>query len=280
MQDAPAAPAMVAAPCENRVLVLPGEAPLGEPCPGPAPIIGAEGIQGQVNPSNGNEIVVSGRAPIGADPLVELNAQTYEAVAAVDEALVEPIAKAYGEGLPKPVRKGLSNFFANLREPVVFLNDLLQLRPKRAVKTLGRFVVNSTVGVAGLVDVAKKKPFNLPRRNNGFANTLGYYGVGSGPFLVLPLVGATTLRDVLGGAADNFVLPTAVGKPFNRFEYRISSFTVTSLDSRLENDAEIERVRASRDPYATLRDTYIARRAAEIAALKSPGDGIVKDAAD
>src|SRR3990167_2316735 len=205
-----------------------------------------------------NAIVVTGtaEAPYG-DPLANINATSFEITQSVDRAVVEPIAAVYRDDFPKPLRKGLKNFFRNLLEPVVFLNYLLQLKPGKAFETLGRFAINSTIGIAGLVDVAKKEPFNLPYRRNGLANTLGYYGVGSGPFLVLPLVGATTLRDVLGGAADNFVLPTAVGKPFNRFEYRISSFTVTSLDSRLENDAEIERVRASRDPYATLRDTYI-----------------------
>ncbi|ANY19184.1 putative phospholipid-binding lipoprotein MlaA precursor [Tsuneonella dongtanensis] len=280
MQDAPAAVPAVEAVCDARVLVLPGEAPLGAPCASTVGASGTNAIEGETEPLADEGIVVSGRVPIEADPLVQLNAQTYEAIAAVDEAVIEPIAKAYGEGLPKPARKGLSNFFANLREPVVFLNDVLQLRPKRAMRTLGRFAINSTIGIGGLIDVAKKKPFKLPRRNNGFANTLGYYGVGSGPFLVLPLVGATTLRDVLGGAADNFVVPMAVGKPFTTLEYRVSSYTITSLDSRLENDAEYQRVRASKDPYATARDTYLARRAAEIAALKAPGDGIVKKVAN
>lgn len=254
------------AACDERVVVLPGEAPLGVPC-GPAAVEPAPDAPG-------NEIVVTAREDIPGDPMVAINAQAFEAVDAVDAAVVEPIAKVYGKGLPKPVRKGLSNFFANLREPVVFLNDLFQLRPKRALRTLGRFAVNSTVGIGGLVDVAKKKPFKLPRRNNGFANTLGYYGVGPGPFLVVPLLGATTLRDMLGGAADTMVLPNTVGAPFTGTPYRVSSYTVTSLDSRLEMDEEIAKVRVSKDPYATMRDTYLARRAAEIAALKAPGRGV------
>lgn len=255
--------------CDERVLALPGEAPLGTPCSATEP-------DTALPPPAEGEIVVTAREQIREDPLAQVNAQTYEVVSAVDEALVEPVALAYGEDLPKPIRKGLSNFFGNLREPVVFLNDVLQLRPKRAVKTLGRFVVNSTFGVGGLVDVAKKKPFRLPRRANGFANTLGYYGVGSGPFLVLPLVGATTVRDLVGGAADGMVLPTAVGKPFTQIEYRVPDLVVTSLDERLRIDGEIKRARAANDPYASMRDAYMARRAAEIAALKAPGNGIPK----
>lgn len=255
--------------CDARVLVLPGEAPLGAPCPQVPPADASNTV------TSPNEIVVSGRTYEKTDPLVEVNAETYKAVAAVDEAVVEPIAKAYGKGLPEPLRAGLSNVFGNLREPVVFLNDMLQLRPGRAIKTLGRFVVNSTAGFAGVFDVAKKKPFHLPRRNNGFANTLGYYGIGSGPFLVLPLVGATTLRDVLGGAVDTMVLPNTVGKPFTSLAYRASAFTINALDGRLEADAEIRKVRAAGDPYAKMREFYITRRAAEIAALKAPGNGIV-----
>ena len=259
--------------CDPREIVLPGEAPLGQPCTVTAAEVMPPADPAADIPVEG-EIVITGRAPIKADPLAQINAQTYEAVAAVDEAIVAPVAQVYGKGLPKPIRKGLSNFFANLREPVVFLNDVLQLRPKRAARTLGRFVINSTVGVAGLVDVAKKKPFHLPRRDNGFANTLAYYGVGPGPFLVVPLVGATTLRDLLGGVADTALLPTAIGKPFNRFEYAATSYVVTSLDERLELDAEVQRIRASNDPYAAMRDIYMKRRAAEIAALKAPGNGI------
>lgn len=259
--------------CDPREIVLPGEAPLGAPCTVADPVVSPPSDPAANVPVEG-EIIVTGRQAIKADPLAEINAQSYEAVTAVDDAIVAPVANVYSKGLPKPVRKGLSNFFANLREPVVFINDMLQLRPKRAVRTLGRFVINSTVGVAGLVDVAKKKPFHLPRRNNGFANTLAYYGVGPGPFLVVPLLGATTLRDALGGAADTMVLPNIVGKPFNRFEYAASSYVVTSLDQRLALDEEIQRIRASNDPYAAMRDVYMRRRAAEIAALKAPGNGI------
>lgn len=263
----PAVAEAVVGSCDGRVIVLPGEAPIGPAC-------GAPDTQLPLPPPIDGEIVVTAREQIEEDPLAQVNAQSYEVVSAVDEALIEPVALAYGEGLPKPIRKGLSNFFGNLREPVVFLNDILQLRPRRAVKTFGRFVINSTAGVGGLVDVAKKKPFRLPRRINGFANTLGYYGIGSGPFLVLPLLGATTVRDVLGGAVDAAVMPTVVGKPFTQIGYRAPDIVVTALDERLRMDGAIDRARAADDPYATIRDAYIARRASEIAALRAPGNGV------
>src|SRR3990167_6089598 len=217
-----------------------------------------------------NAIVVTGtaEAPPG-DPLANINATSFEITQSVDRAVVEPIAAVYRDDFPKPLRKGLKNFFRNLLEPVVFLNYLLQLKPGKAFETLGRFAINSTIGIAGLVDVAKKEPFNLPYRRNGLANTLGYYGVGTGPFLVLPLVGATTLRDFLGGLVDVSVLPTAVGKPFSSLKYAIPAYTVNSLEFRIEFDEKLEAINAADDPYTALREIYLCQREADIAALKN-----------
>ncbi len=218
----------------------------------------------------GNVIVVTGE---GADPLKDplenVNIQAYELTRDIDKAFVEPIADVYEEDLPSPVRKGLRNFLRNLMEPVNALNYLLQLKPGKALETVGRFAINTTVGVAGLFDVAKKEPFNLPWRRNGFANTLGYYGVGPGPFLVLPLVGATTLRDLLGSGIDQSILPFAVGKPFNTPYYAIPAYTVNSLEFRIEFDERIGQINDSDDPYYALRESYLCNREADIAALKN-----------
>jgi phospholipid-binding lipoprotein MlaA len=203
------------------------------------------------------------------DPLVKLNESAFELTQNVDQAVVEPVADAYEKGLPKPVRRGLRNFFRNLLEPVNFLNYLLQLKPGKAFETLGRFTINSTIGAAGLVDVAKEEPFNLPYRRNGFANTLGYYGVGPGPFLVLPLIGATSLRDVIGSGLDQAVLPFAVGKPFNTPLYAIPAYTVNSLEFRIDFNEKLEAINESDDPYFALRETYLCQREADIAALKN-----------
>jgi phospholipid-binding lipoprotein MlaA len=255
-------PVEVASPATRPVIVLPGEATEAPPATPPAPTAPATGAAPP-------EIVVEGslEAPPG-DPLARVNAQTYEVVQEIDEALVEPLADGYQEVLPKPVRTGLANFFINLREPIVFVNFLLQGKPGKAFETLGRFAINSTIGIGGLIDVAKQEPFNLPRRKNGFANTLAIYGVEPGPFLVLPLIGPTTVRDLVGEVLDASLMPTVVGKPLTEPYFSIPSFTVYSLEQRIEIDGKLQRIRESEDPYATARELYLRERQAEIDALR------------
>lgn len=248
------------APLDEAVTVSPETPPEPDPAPVPVPAPG---------PDDENVIVVEGVQDIPGDPLANLNAQTFEVTEKVDEALVEPLAFGYQQAVPKPVRKGLFNFFSNLREPVVFLNFLLQGKPGKAAETLGRFAINSTLGIGGLVDVAKKEPFNLPRRRNGFANTLAVYGVKEGAFLVVPLVGPTTVRDLVGTLVDNAVVPTLAGKPFTEPYFTLPAFTVISLESRIEIDDKLKQMRESDEPYTTLRETYLCERRAEIAALRN-----------
>lgn len=218
---------------------------------------------------DGGEIVVTGDpAPPPGDPLVKLNAEAFEVTQAVDKALVEPLAEGYEKGVPKPIRSGLRNFFRNLASPVIFLNFLLQLKPQRAMETLARFALNTTAGVAGLFDVAKKEPFNLPYRPNGLANTLGYYGVGPGPYFYLPLAGSTTLRDAFGGLLDGLFLPLAVGAPFNDPKFALPRGAIRSLDYRVEYDEQIDALLEEDDPYTTQRERYLAARQAEIDALR------------
>ncbi|WP_081673839.1 MlaA family lipoprotein [Novosphingobium lindaniclasticum] len=221
---------------------------------------------------NGDEpesvIVVTAPEPAPpGDPLQRINAESFKAVQAVDQAVLEPVAKAYNKGLPRPVRKGLRNFFSNLSEPVVFAAYLLQLKPGKAAETAGRFAINTTLGIAGLVDVAKKKPFNLPYRPNGLANTLGYYGVGPGPFMYLPIVGPTTLRDIIGDSVDRLLLPAAIGKPFTNPEVVLPMTIVDQLGERAAFDERINEIRKEDKPYAAYRDLYLKQRKAEIEAL-------------
>jgi phospholipid-binding lipoprotein MlaA len=224
------------------------------------------------------DIVVTGEkgAPKG-DPLEQLNAKSFEAVQSVDKAVVEPVAKAYNKGLPRPVRKGLRNFFSNLQEPVVFAAYLLQFKPGKAAETAGRFGVNSTLGFLGLFDVAKRKPFHLPHRNNGLANTLGYYGVGPGPYMYLPVVGPTTLRDIIGDTVDKMILPFAVGKPFNKPTYVIPATILNQLGERAAFDETIQAIRKEDDPYTVYKNLYMKQRQAEIDALhgRAPPEGVV-----
>ena len=212
-------------------------------------------------------VEAAGDGPPG-DPMFKLNEQSYEVTQKLDQALVEPVATVYEEGLPGPVRRGLSNFFQNLREPVVFLNFMLQLKPGKALETLGRFAINSTVGLAGLLDVAKRDPFNLPYRNNGFANTLGYYGVKPGAFIYLPLIGATTVRDLVGNTLDAAVLPLGIGKPFNTPYYAVPSYVVRSFDERIRLEEKHRIIRESVSPYDLMREIYLCERQAAIDELR------------
>jgi phospholipid-binding lipoprotein MlaA len=213
------------------------------------------------------EIIVTGRKANPADPLEELNSKSYKVAQSVDESVVAPIAFTYEKIMPRPVRKGLDNFLHNLGEPVVFLNYLLQLKPGKAAETLGRFAINSTLGMAGVVDIAKRKPFNLPHRENGFANTLGYYGVKPGPYFFLPLVGPTTLRDFIGGRLDLLLLPTAFPKVFSKTEIVVPIWVLKELGRRVEFEDELGEIRATQDPYVAARTHYLQKRQAEIDAL-------------
>ncbi len=215
-------------------------------------------------------IVVTARQhDVPGDPLQSVNVTSFEAVQAVDDAFVGPVAMVYKDTVPAPVRSGVRNFLNNLQQPVIFLNYLLQFKPGKAAETLGRFAVNSTIGVAGLIDVAKKQPFNLPDRPNGFAYTLGFYGVRPGPYLYLPLIGPTTPRDLAGRSLDLFVLPFSAGKPFTHPAYSISTTTFKSVDDRAEANGALNAMRSeTADPYAAVRDAYMQKRQAEIDELR------------
>ncbi|MBV9841325.1 MAG: VacJ family lipoprotein [Sphingomonadaceae bacterium] len=213
------------------------------------------------------DIVVSARRHVPGDPLQAANAKSFALTQDVDRAVVGPAALAYERTVPEPIRDGLRNFNLNLHEPVVFLNYLLQLKPGKAGETAGRFAVNSALGAAGLFDVARKRPFELPRRPNGFADTLGYYGVAPGPFFFLPLIGPTTLRDLLGGGVDRLVLPLSVGGPFRSLAYTVPMGADRLLDRRAEFDEQLNQVRETPDPYSARREMYLHKRQAEIEAL-------------
>jgi len=221
----------------------------------------------------GGTIIVTarGHAP-KEDPVQAVNVVSYQAVQAVDKAVIGPIAHGYQKGVPHQVRRGLHNLLNNLDEPIVFVNFLLQLKPGKAAETLGRFTINSTLGVAGLLDVAKKKPFHLPRRSNGLADTLGYYGIGPGPYLFLPLIGSTTIRDMFGRVVDLSLVPTAVGKPFNDPTFALSKGALSSLDERAQFDADLKKLRTAPDPYSAQRAYYLQRRQAEIDVLRGKRD--------
>ncbi len=218
------------------------------------------------------DILVTGHRRDPGDPLRAVNAKSFAATQAVDSAVIGPVSMAYARTLPRPVRSGIHNFLYNLREPVVFVNFLVQLKPGKAAETVGRFAINSTVGAAGLFDVARKKPFHLPRRANGFADTLGYYGVHNGPFLFLPITGPTTVRDLIGGTLDRLLLPLGVGKPFTKTYFTAPLGVLGALDHRADFDPTLHKLHDGvADPYASTRAFYLARRQAEIDHLHGRG---------
>ncbi len=205
------------------------------------------------------------------DPLARANETSYEVLQTIDDKFVGPVAGVYEKGVPRPLRMALRNFIRNVREPVVAIAYLLEMKPGKAAETVARFGINTTIGLGGTIDVARSKPFNLPYRQNGLANVLGYYGVGPGPYLFLPLVGPTTVRDLFGLIADRLVLPVGVGTPFNKAWYAIPINTLDALDYRNEADADFKRLRNAADPYSTYRRVYLQSRVDQIEALHGRG---------
>ena len=219
-------------------------------------------------PASDGIVVFSKPRPTKADPLAPLNAEVFGVTMSVDAALTGPAAMAYARHVPEPFRLAMRHFINNLDEPVITINFLIQLKPGKAVETLGRFAINSTIGLAGFIDVAKKRPFNLPKRPNGFADTFGYYGVKPGPYFYLPLIGPTTLRDLVGGAFDMAVLPRAVGTPFNKVAFTLPTGMIDALDYRANFEAELQKMRAEpTDLYRARRAYYLHQRQAQIEAL-------------
>lgn len=169
------------------------------------------------------------------DPLEPLNRRIYRFNALVDEYLLLPALRVYKTVVPKPARTGVSNFFRNLDEINTFINTLLQADFREAGVTLARFLINSTIGLAGLFDPATA--LGLPRKNEDFGQTLAVYGVDAGPYLVLPFFGPTTLRGGAGlgaGFALDFVIdPLSLrGKPARLIAY----WTLYALDTRKKQD--------------------------------------------
>ena len=134
------------------------------------------------------------------DSLEPFNRRMYAFNTQIDKKIVYPASRIYAAVVPKPIRKGISNFYNNFSEIPTFVNSVLQLKPGKAVNALGRFVVNSTVGVLGVADVAKN--MGMKRDPETMGDTLGHYGVKTGSFLVLPVLGPSDLRDAVGAGID------------------------------------------------------------------------------
>ena len=196
------------------------------------------------------------------DPLEGFNRGVYKFNDTADKAVIKPIAGAYKAVVPSPLRSGVNNFFDNLGTLVTFFNDVLQLKLGHAMDDAGRFVVNSTVGVFGLIDVASMD--KIPQHSEDFGQTLGYWGVGNGPYLVLPFIGPSSFRDATGFVVDfsAFYPISYIEDVRTRNQLLILAFIDTRAQylpaSDLLDDAAL-------DPYSFMRDAYLQRRANMVA---------------
>lgn len=214
------------------------------------------------------------------DPLEGINRGVYKFNDMADRAVIKPVATAYKTVTPSPIRKGISNFFSNIGTLTTVINDLLQFKFAHAFTDAGRFVINSTFGIAGLIDVASMD--NIEKRNEDFGQTLGHWGVDTGAYLVLPFVGPSTVRDTAGLVFDT-VTSDPITYTHNIDEIRLHNQLRTAqlVDKRTQLlDATDIVDNASIDPYAFLRDAYLQRRASLVQDGLVPKELIKQDDGD
>ena len=213
-------------------------------------------------PAAASASVQASTAP--GDPWEKVNRRFYKVNRKVDSAVLRPAALAYEKAMPSPIRKGLHNFLANLGEPMVFINDILQLKIAKGAKTVARFAANSTVGLGGLMDPAKK--MGLQHHDNNFGVTLARYGVPSGPYVFLPLLGPSTVRDLVASGVSLAANPLTFMKFGGVGVFHTSTTLVAGLDQRAEADPDLQAIdEMGTDSYATMRSLYLQNQRAEIA---------------
>ncbi|MGB5352477.1 MAG: VacJ family lipoprotein [Woeseia sp.] len=190
-----------------------------------------------------------------ADPWEPLNRRIDSFNTTVDKATLKPLAKAYRAVLPVFARRGISNFFENLGTPAVALNNTLQGKPGAGLSDLGRFVFNSTLGIGGLFDIAA--PMGLPKHDEDFGQTFAVWGAGSGPYLVLPMLGPSTLRDTLAKPFD-FASNPLFWYENSSVKDKLRVLNIIDTRARLLNAEGF--LENSNDPYITLRESYLQNR--------------------
>jgi phospholipid-binding lipoprotein MlaA len=203
-------------------------------------------------------VVLGGCASTGdpRDPLEAINRNIYTFNEGVDTVLIKPAAEVYQGVVPPLARTGVSNVFANMGDVVVALNNLLQGKIDKAFSDIGRVLINSTAGLFGLFDVAS--PAGLEKHDEDFGQTLGYWGIGDGPYLVLPLLGPSTLRDTAGRVVDFKTDPVAYIDP-TRDRNAAQGLRLVSRRTELLGASRLLEV-AAIDPYSFVRDAYLQRR--------------------
>ncbi len=208
------------------------------------------------------------------DPWEATNREIFDFNLRLDDAAIRPVASAYHDGVPDGMRTAIRNFLSNLNEPVVFANNVLQLRLLDAGHTLMRFYINTVGGGLGFFDIAT--PNGLTRRSGDFGQTLYSWGVPDGPFLMLPIMGPTVIRDAIGDGIDAAANPIGLltGSIFASAPAHIigaSRGALSGIDLRAENIDTLDALRAdSLDFYARLRSVTRQRRDAELGRVDTP----------
>lgn len=194
--------------------------------------------------------------PNPADPIEGFNRSMYSFNDTLDKTVMTPVAKGYRFVVPEPARDMVTNFFSNIGDVYNFANNLLQLQVTAAVQDLMRLTINTVFGVGGLIDFAS--PAGLPKHSQDFGVTLGKWGLPDGPYLVLPLLGPSTVRDTVGMAGNMFIDPTSYIKP-DWVSYTIYGVRLVNTRANLLDASNLLEA-AALDPYSFTRDAYLARR--------------------
>ncbi len=215
----------------------------------------------------------SQRAP--QDPWESWNRGVYKVNDALDRAIAKPVAQTYVRVVPSPIRTGVTNFFANLNTPTVMINDALQGKFLAAANDLGRFLLNSTLGLGGLLDPAT--PAGLAHNDEDFGQTLGHWGVHPGPFVELPILGPSDLRDAPAKLVDTYTNP----RQYIRNEYvKYGLYLPSLIDTRAALLPLDETLKHVYDPYAFVRDAYLQRRAYLVSDGKGTDETLVDPGED
>ncbi len=197
------------------------------------------------------------------DPLEGTNRFVYRVNDKVDTYVVRPVAVAYRDYVPGAVRRPIRNVLNNLGSPIIFSNDVLQGKPRRAGDTMMRFLINSTAGVGGLFDVASGVGY--PRHSTDLGVTLALWDVGAGPYLFLPLLGPSNVRDGAGYAGDLVFDPLTWASFGGSTAVEATQFTLNAVDTRERLIDPIDDVkRTALDPYASFRSVYGQNRQSTI----------------
>ena len=212
------------------------------------------------------------------DPFEGFNRAMYSFNDGLDRAIIKPVAEGYRAVTPEPVDRGVTNFFSNLRDVNSAANNALQFKLGRASSDIFRFVINSTVGVFGFIDVASH--LHLEKYDEDFGQTLGYWGVGPGPYLVLPVFGPRNIRDTVGLVVDWRMDPVAYVEPD---EWRYGLYILRAIDMRADLlGASSVLEEAALDEYTFVRDAYLQKRRNDVhdgnlPQEESAGDDIPSD---